>query len=389
MYTAKKLYHELRTNKAALTIQRVYRGHKARSFKRKSLHSIIVIQSLVRRRKAIKELKGLRIEARSVSHLKEKSANLENKVSELTRILDKQVFDNKMLLERFTQLEKASSGSKKTTSDLQNRIKELEAQLDSERKSKAKQQESATTLVKDLELRENTLRNLQAENQAVRAKLQAIESLKSKPIVVEMAVQVDFTTESLAHLREENEKLKGQIIKLTSELSSLNTAISIQPRAQRPTFEGNSLKQALQEEFKEPSNNSHQPESIKPKAASDQNITSMTAEEDEVTVLKKAKSAAVMKSEMDDSDDNALAESLGRSKPRPGSVQLPLAPPAAAQALGKSQRSSMFELSRGGKNSVIIDNVAVPILSHFGGFTAHHANIRKVNTIFFTPMLAA
>lgn len=66
---------------------------------------MVLLQSCMRRRLAKKELKGLKTEARSVSHFKEVSYKLENKVVELTQNLQKRTTENKDLQGKLRSLE--------------------------------------------------------------------------------------------------------------------------------------------------------------------------------------------------------------------------------------------------------------------------------------------
>jgi myosin-5 len=75
------------STRAATKIQSTWRMHQQRSAYRLSRKRVILIQCCIRRHKAKRELTQLRIEARSVNHLKEISYKLENKVVELTQAL--------------------------------------------------------------------------------------------------------------------------------------------------------------------------------------------------------------------------------------------------------------------------------------------------------------
>src|SRR4051812_39977517 len=70
----------LRENDMATKIQKIWRGHRSRGLYAKERRQIILVQSVVRRRAAKKELKKLKLEARSVSMFKEKANMLERKV---------------------------------------------------------------------------------------------------------------------------------------------------------------------------------------------------------------------------------------------------------------------------------------------------------------------
>ncbi|KAI9249910.1 P-loop containing nucleoside triphosphate hydrolase protein [Helicostylum pulchrum] len=102
---AKRNHVALREHAAAVQIQKLVRGWFARkSFKAKR-ELIIHVQSCIRRNIARKHLFSLRTEARSVSHFKEVSYALENKVVELTQTLTAVRDERKSANDRSLQLE--------------------------------------------------------------------------------------------------------------------------------------------------------------------------------------------------------------------------------------------------------------------------------------------
>lgn len=72
---------------------------------RADVRNVVYLQSCVRRRLAKKQLKLLKVEARSVSKFKEISYRLENKVVELTQTLQKRTEEKKALQAQLTDLE--------------------------------------------------------------------------------------------------------------------------------------------------------------------------------------------------------------------------------------------------------------------------------------------
>ncbi|KAN0059913.1 Myosin type-2 heavy chain 1 [Thecaphora frezii] len=98
-------YKTAKVDFAATRLQSMLRGALVRMQYRNERRGIIHLQSCYRRRLAKKELVALRNEAKSVSHFKEVSYKLENKVAELTQNLQKRVKDNKELASKFRALE--------------------------------------------------------------------------------------------------------------------------------------------------------------------------------------------------------------------------------------------------------------------------------------------
>lgn len=72
-------------------IQKHVRGWLARRWYERSLQAIVYLQCCIRRMKARRELKKLKIEARSVEHFKKLNKGMENKIMQLQRRIDDQV----------------------------------------------------------------------------------------------------------------------------------------------------------------------------------------------------------------------------------------------------------------------------------------------------------
>ena len=72
-------------------IQKHVRGWLARQWYKRSLHAIVYLQCCTRRMGARRQLKKLKIEARSVEHFKKLNIGMENKIMQLQRKIDEQV----------------------------------------------------------------------------------------------------------------------------------------------------------------------------------------------------------------------------------------------------------------------------------------------------------
>lgn len=75
----------------AVVIQKLVRGWLARQHYRRTMAAIVLLQSCVRRMKAKKELKKLKVEARSVEHFKKLNIGMENKILQLQHKINEQV----------------------------------------------------------------------------------------------------------------------------------------------------------------------------------------------------------------------------------------------------------------------------------------------------------
>lgn len=74
-----------------LILQKHVRGWLARCWFKRSLKAIVYLQCCIRRMRARRELKKLKIEARSVEHFKKLNKGMENKIMQLQRRIDDQV----------------------------------------------------------------------------------------------------------------------------------------------------------------------------------------------------------------------------------------------------------------------------------------------------------
>ncbi|XP_069622081.1 unconventional myosin-Va isoform X5 [Ranitomeya imitator] len=216
-YAARKRYQQmLRIHKATI-IQKHARGWLARKAYKRSMTAIVYLQSCYRRMMAKRELKKLKIEARSVEHYKKLNFGMENKIIQLQRRIDEQHKDNKSLLERLTHLEVTYSTEKEKLRSDVDRLKKFEEEA-----------KNAT----------NRVISLQDELARLRKELQ--ETQNDKKIIEEVASQYKTETEKLlSELKEQNALLKV-------EKEELN--VLIKEQAKRMTEE---MEKRLLQETKE------------------------------------------------------------------------------------------------------------------------------------------
>ncbi|XP_056428305.1 unconventional myosin-Va-like [Hyla sarda] len=149
-YAARKRYQQMvRVHKATI-IQKHVRGWLARKAYKRSLEAIVYLQCCYRRMMAKRELKKLKIEARSVEHYKKLNYGMENKIMQMQRRIDEQNKDNKSLLERLTHLEITYNTEKdKLRSDV-DRLKPFEEEAKNATHRVMSLQEELAKLRKDL-----------------------------------------------------------------------------------------------------------------------------------------------------------------------------------------------------------------------------------------------
>src|SRR6266496_6861694 len=128
-FLVRRNYRSVRQERAAVTIQRIWRGSVDRRRFLSIRAKVILAQCCIRRFAARKELKQLREEARSISHIKEVSYKLENKVIELTQNLTKRTQENKSLLSQLSVLESQLVSWQERHSTLEQRAAGLDKEV--------------------------------------------------------------------------------------------------------------------------------------------------------------------------------------------------------------------------------------------------------------------
>ncbi|XP_010190593.1 PREDICTED: unconventional myosin-Vb, partial [Mesitornis unicolor] len=103
----RKMYRKMLMEHKAIILQKHIRGWLARTRFLRIRNATIVLQCYYRRAKARQELKALKIEARSVEHLKKLNIGMENKVVQLQRKIDEQNKECKLLNEQLVVLKAA------------------------------------------------------------------------------------------------------------------------------------------------------------------------------------------------------------------------------------------------------------------------------------------
>ncbi|CAG5053188.1 unnamed protein product [Parnassius apollo] len=148
-YLARRLYRDKRRVLAVITIQRYARGFLARLRVKKMKRQIVIAQAAVRRFLARRQYKRLRIEARSLDHVKSLNKGLENKIISLQQRLgdaleraraleplQTQLADLRAKLELLKLVEIEAKTLKIDIQDKDSLIASLQAELSSERDSK-------------------------------------------------------------------------------------------------------------------------------------------------------------------------------------------------------------------------------------------------------------
>ncbi|CAG9794436.1 unnamed protein product [Diatraea saccharalis] len=192
-YLARRLYRDRRRIKALIEIQRFARGYIARQKAKQIRRQIVIAQAAVRRFLARRQYKRLRIEARSLDHVKSLNKGLENKIISLQQKLgtalerakgieplQQQIVELRAKLEVLKLVEIEAKALKVGNHDKDNLIAALQAEL-------TKEKDSNKRLIEEKEEIEKAYKKEREEWQAESKKLE--EELRSNKEHYDMAIE--------------------------------------------------------------------------------------------------------------------------------------------------------------------------------------------------------
>jgi myosin V len=212
-YLIRRNYRKVREERAAVTIQRYCRGSVERRKFLAIRRKVILAQCCVRRWLARRQLKTLREEARSISHIKEVSYQLENKVIDLTQNLAKRTQENKQLLSQLSLLESQLASWQERHSTLQGRAEAFERDAMKANDAIAKSIQLEQELKSLQERQEETQRNLDKwERESAELK----ETLLKRSSELEEALHAkDSAEQARGSLNQEIQSLKMEVERLS------------------------------------------------------------------------------------------------------------------------------------------------------------------------------
>lgn len=208
-YLIRRNYRKACEERAVVTIQRYCRGSVERRKFLAIRNKIILAQCCVRRWMARRQLKVLREEARSISHIKEVSYQLENKVIDLTQNLAKRTQENKQLLSQLSILESQLASWQERHSTLQERADIFERD--------AVKANDAVAKSISLEQELKALQERQEETQRSLDKWER-ESAELKETLLKRSSEL----EEALHARDSAEQIRGS---LNQEIQSLKLEV--------------------------------------------------------------------------------------------------------------------------------------------------------------------
>ncbi|CAL1542577.1 unnamed protein product [Lymnaea stagnalis] len=244
---ARKRYMELLRRHKVLVLQKNIRAFVQRQKFKKILRGIVLVQSHFRRRKARLQLKILKVEAKSVDHIKQVNKGLENKIIELQQRLDEkakmaqqaQVYETQLVkmkeeMYRLKGTEEEAKVSSNKVVDMEEEIARLRAEL---QKVKGEKQDliaekdqlisqhdevinamvvEKMSLKEELEEAKATIKRHDEETEDyVKEKLEAAKKLLMQEFESERAHHQKFVKEH-ARLQQRLENLQGEMQVLTS-----------------------------------------------------------------------------------------------------------------------------------------------------------------------------
>ncbi len=242
---ARQRYLDLVRNAKAVIIQKMVRGFLARRQYSQKIKGIILLQSCWRRWLARRQYKALRVEARSIEHVKNLNKGLENKIismqqrieemnKELVPLRNKQndYAEMKIQLESFRGQAAELKTANGRIGELEKLVMELRQQVDRERDEKM-------DLIQEREKVENQNRDLAAELTEVKKQLELVsESSQTQTNVAEdtikrrvdheraiMAKEYDEERSQYQRLLQEKNELEEQKEKAERELEQLRKEI--------------------------------------------------------------------------------------------------------------------------------------------------------------------
>nr|XP_023664120.1 unconventional myosin-Vb isoform X2 [Paramormyrops kingsleyae] len=231
MFT-RQLYHELWLNHKATIIQKSTRGWMERKKFLRARNAAVVIQCAYRCLQARRQLKQMKIEARSVQHLKKLNVGMENKIVQLQRKVDDQnkeyktqneqlVANNTSLVTGMSKLQKeldqvrSLHGDGNQLTSLQAELERLRAELSKAHAERKRIEEEHSSEKQDLEQR---VEELEEENSLLKVEK---EEMNQKILQQSRSAGDDSVSQKEGHLQSEldDERLRYQ--NLLKEFSRL------------------------------------------------------------------------------------------------------------------------------------------------------------------------
>ncbi|ODV64333.1 myosin family protein [Ascoidea rubescens DSM 1968] len=253
-HSSRLLYHELRRNAAASLIQKSWRSYAGRRDYIETKKATVYIQSCFRRTLAVKELKKLKEEAKSVNHLKEVSYRLENKVIELTQSLTAKVQENKKLTTKILALQETVKESSGAHEKLKSREKEFAEQINTQ---------SNEHLAQIAELND-TIQIIQKDFEDAKVKIKELmkEKEQLRNDVTKNIQELKEARNSLNKSNNNEEDLRKTISTLKAELAALASQAASQRNVNGNAINGNATNASSRLSWSSAADNNYNPRPV-------------------------------------------------------------------------------------------------------------------------------
>ena len=211
-YLRRKEIMETRVGNAVRLIQRVWRARRELRKWRNYRRQVIIIQNLWRGKTARKEYKKVREEARD---LKQISYKLENKVVELTQSLGTMKTQNKTLLTQVENYESQIKSWKSRHNALETRSKELQAEAN-----------QAGIAVAKLQAMEEDMKKLQSNFEESTSNVKRMQEEER-----ELKESLRTATSELERIRQEREEQENEKASLREQLAQMSEELDLARRS--------------------------------------------------------------------------------------------------------------------------------------------------------------
>jgi len=225
-YMARKQLNHLRRERAAIKIQKVFRGQREYHKYQEARRNIIFVQSCIRRIAAVNVFKQLKIEAKSITHIKKLNYQLENKVFELSQSLTQRDHELKESAQKIDTLESQIKIWKEKFDRLDTRFKDTTEQAT---EGNAEQLREISELKEAKAALEATVEKMKADSKKELAardrriaeleeqlEKQKEENKNQRNEINTRRGQADDNSAVVAQLKRENASLKDQLQKALS-----------------------------------------------------------------------------------------------------------------------------------------------------------------------------
>jgi myosin heavy subunit len=224
----------LRKDHAARSIQKVYRGHVARLWYADALKKVVLMQSLMRRRLARKQLKQLKIDARSAGHFKDKAYSLEKKVIELTQSLGAKEVECKHLSDKMNHMENQVKSWKDKFERSESKRTDAEARVTEASAGKQKEMEALVAKQNVFQQRHGTM------TESLRSKDEEIENLKQELTKAKIDIHKHRDEASASKKQDDSERVAALLAENGALKEKMSKMISGKWRSDKPLIPSSS-----------------------------------------------------------------------------------------------------------------------------------------------------